>query len=71
MSTRCHLWWCLRKSAGYLELGYQGTDHYERVPYCAKHGETVREILAEGDYTIPYKALKSTQTTRNYKIGGR
>ena len=54
-SKRCNLWWCWRKSAGYLELGFPGTDYYERVPYCAKHGKTVQEIIDDGDYTIPYK----------------
>lgn len=52
MGKRCHLWFCWRKSAGYIEIGFPGTQYFEKIPYCQKHGNTAQEIIDNNNITF-------------------
>lgn len=44
---KCSVWWCFKNRAGYVHISAEGTNRVERIPYCEKHGEIVKEVIKE------------------------
>lgn len=55
--TRCNLWWCWREAAGSVRILIETTSDgqgkiFYNIPYCKKHGEIAKEVIAENDFNF-------------------